>query len=705
MRDSRNEFARSGRLAGWMSGLMAGLLLTLGASPAWAKKPEKGATAAMAMPAGPYSQYTLQEGYNWRLVQSSGYAEDGRYFSEPMYMIQDVNGLYNAPIPESVRQDLLNSVDSESTAFALSQNILNEIAISEQQGYLTPALQAIAEPMDYYDDGTGPDPYDPYDPYEPVPYEPVPYEQQARLFGRCDDKVINKSQSFNISTPLNSSFGTGGSFSGNISLTGNAQATATGDIRVRLKRFKIFGVCIPDGVRFDYAHAYGNAVVNYGTTLSGSVNYATSQPWEWQIAKPFLFSFAFFIGPIPVYVGFNLPITAGLSLSASASGSITYNGAQAATGSFDYTCTLDGCSGWSSFSSSNLQAPTTLSGHVTGRIQPTLYAQLAIRGYLYDEGFAYAQVGVRPYLYGDLWGYYGNQCGDADGDGIFETVDALTFDLDWQVYVTAQADSFLTSEKRWNLWNNSRGHLNFWDLLSSGSRAVQPMLLGSATVPANVAQTYSARMRPCWPYGDTVNYQLGWGDGSTSYPSGAPASPVSVSHAWSSTGAKGLSLIARNDSHGRQFNKTTSRTIQVTTGGGTATHYGMTWKVRQTNGAYVNVGTDSITNAYNGDTSPSTSLPILCLYKDGRAAPSGITLDFYNGWAGGVVKLSAPVAGSMLTSRGAADTICSNTFGAGYRMAEFHDGNGGWGFWAQGTLSTTTRFWVAINDQPANPWN
>jgi pimeloyl-ACP methyl ester carboxylesterase len=38
-------------------------------------------------------------------------------------------------------------------------------------------------------------------------------------------------------------------------------------------------------------------------------------------------------------------------------------------------------------------------------------------------------------------------------------------------------------------------------------------------------------------------------------------------------------------------------------------------------------------------------------------------------------------------------------------MAEFHDGGGGWGWYAQGSVSTTGRFWVAINDQPANPWN
>ncbi len=53
------------------------------------------------------------------------------------------------------------------------------------------------------------------------------------------------------------------------------------------------------------------------------------------------------------------------------------------------------------------------------------------------------------------------------------------------------------------------------------------------------------------------------------------------------------------------------------------------------------------------------------------------------------------------------------TFRADRRLAEFHDGrhgtaftaSGGWTFRAEGQLAAGTRFWVAINDQPANPWN
>ncbi|GMU06373.1 hypothetical protein ASNO1_26260 [Corallococcus caeni] len=122
-------------------------------------------------------------------------------------------------------------------------------------------------------------------------------------------------------------------------------------------------------------------------------------------------------------------------------------------------------------------------------------------------------------------------------------------------------------------------------------------------------------------------------------------------------------------------------------------------------GEYTLVGTDTVTNAYQGDTTINTFLPALCLKKDGRPAPSGITYDYYQGWAGGEVKLTRPFPASVLTSAALADTLCEEEFGAGYRMAEFHDGDGGWNFWAEGTLGTSSRFWVAINNQPANPWN
>lgn len=647
--------------------------------------------AAAARPIDPdpnYSQLIVAEGTGWQLVQTNGIMdESGERFAERFYMIDGKRGLLDVPLPQTLKDDLIDELaaapDDENLSFAISQRIADEITLSLQQGAPTPALIAIAEA----DGGGG-----------------LPLSEGGAK-GSCGNKDITKSKHFRFGAPLNNTRSFGDGFSGTVALTGTAEVEADGEIKITLKRKKIWFLCIPYGVRFQHARVWGTALVDQGATLSGTLSYSNPNPIEWSIAKPRLFSLNFWAGPIPVHIGFNLPITAGFDrngINASVTGSVTYSGRRSISGYLDYYCTSSGCNGYNTLDTTDLGSQPLTAG-ISGRFQPSIYVQVALRGYLYDEGVAYAQVGVRPYLHGDFWGYYGNNCGDADGDGYFETVDALTLDLDWQLLITAQADTFLTSQWRRTLWTSPRWHVGFWDLLGgNGSDALSPMLIGPATVPVNASQTYGARMRGCWPYADNVSYTLDWGDGSNQSLYGAPATAANASHAWSQTGTPQLSLTAVRDDHGRRFNKTTRRPVVVNTH---QSHFGMTWRVLARNGSYTHVGHDSLTNPYTGDTNPTTSLPVLCLNQDNRPPPPGFVFDFYNGWVRGEIKLSAPVMGSSLTSRAVADNICAATFGGAWRMAEFHDAGGGWSYWGQGVLSSANRFWVAINDQPANPWD
>lgn len=140
---------------------------------------------------------------------------------------------------------------------------------------------------------------------------------------------------------------------------------------------------------------------------------------------------------------------------------------------------------------------------------------------------------------------------------------------------------------------------------------------------------------------------------------------------------------------------------------------GMTWTVLEQQDGYVHVGADGQTNPYSGDTTVDQFLPVLCLQVDARTPPGGIYFDSYNGWARGAVQATPAIPASVLTSQQQGDFICAETFGEGWRLAEFHDGwygsdfsmSGGWSYWAAGQLTPGTRFWVAINDQPANAWN
>ncbi len=112
---------------------------------------------------------------------------------------------------------------------------------------------------------------------------------------------------------------------------------------------------------------------------------------------------------------------------------------------------------------------------------------------------------------------------------------------------------------------------------------------------------------------------------------------------------------------------------------------------------------------YHGDTACSQLRPVLCIQVDGRAPPPGQDhRSFQSGWAYGRIDAAPRVRGDRFASRAAADAYCAASFGAGWRMAEHHDGHhgeGGWGLVANGHIDGSTRLWVAINDQPANCWD
>ena len=140
-------------------------------------------------------------------------------------------------------------------------------------------------------------------------------------------------------------------------------------------------------------------------------------------------------------------------------------------------------------------------------------------------------------------------------------------------------------------------------------------------------------------------------------------------------------------------------------------------------------------NPHVGDTPCTERRSVLCLKPDGSPRPPypvggaahAMPKEFYQGWAGGQLGVTKPVAGTELTSVAAADALCEQDLGRGYRMAEFHDGyyfegmgdpgangvtwpkdrlrQGGWAFHAYGQVPDGVRFWVYINDQRAHCWD
>jgi len=77
-------------------------------------------------------------------------------------------------------------------------------------------------------------------------------------------------------------------------------------------------------------------------------------------------------------------------------------------------------------------------------------------------------------------------------------------------------------------------------------------------------------------------------------------------------------------------------------------------------------------------------LPLLCIYKDPAAFPVPANLTFPGNpkaqWAYGVVATTPPVAGATFAHLADAEKFCVSTFGAAWRVAEFHENPAGWNF-------------------------
>ena len=72
----------------------------------------------------------------------------------------------------------------------------------------------------------------------------------------------------------------------------------------------------------------------------------------------------------------------------------------------------------------------------------------------------------------------------------------------------------------------------------------------------------------------------------------------------------------------------------------------------------------------------------------------------------GSVGATQPTMGALLKSADAGTQRCAAELGAGWRMAELHDGPGSAITGARGAgLAGSTRYWVHINDQPGNCWD
>jgi len=475
-----------------------------------------------------------------------------------VYVLHGDAGVNESPLPATIKDDLtatggdgtiITLEAEEESVYVVRQDIAEGIEASEAAGELTPEIAAIAEPLD-------------------GDLSPSFYAQPPIIItnsSSCAATPHSSSRMIDLSLPsIDKTFTQSGGLNGTFSINGNLTGSVTGEINFEVKRKKVLFWCVPYGAKFKNVHVFGNASTNSTVTATGTLNYAHSfGPSE--VSKTQLFTYTYWVyGIIPVTIGFNLPITAGLNVSATTTGTINVSGNRDYAGTFDWTCTLNDCQGTSSFTSNPSTSTQTFTAGISGHIKPEPYANISLRAYLYTESVAYAQAGLEPHLLGDLWAYAGNTCGDGDGDGVNESVNALTFDLDSRLDVTGQASVFGSSPWKRTFSTGSIHHIGLYDLLSSTSTAMTPELRGPANGKTGIASSFTTKMRSCWPYTENVTYQMAWGDGSApEQQTGAPGTALTFNHTFTNPGTPTVADTVLTDQHGRTINKSTSRPFPV----------------------------------------------------------------------------------------------------------------------------------------------
>lgn len=457
-----------------------------------------------------------------------------------MLIVHGAEGVADAPLPPWVKKDLSVAYDAREVTgnVIVSTSLLRDIEANTKTGVVSPQLKALE-----HDDAKG-------------SCDPV-----QEMVSRSYTKDLNFSHTEDF----------GGGLTAAVSLDTGSSASVTGELYYNVYRKKVLKWCVPLWVSPVKIAANGNATMELTGGLTGSLSYAKT--WEKLIKSVDLGGFSFFIGPIPVYIGFKIPITAGIELSATATGEIQWTSDATIAASFSGNCSISGCQAQGAYTNSYATVPVLTWG-VIGRVYPKAWAQVALRVFLYAEDVAYGQLGVKPKLEGDAWAYVGTTCGDGDGDGVNENVKGLTADLDFQVFANGKVAGLSdTSEQTWDdLWHSSRKHLYFRDFLTDQvDDALNPTFHGASVLEGECARPgvispYTTMMRPCYPYRDAsitfglldVGHEV-----ELATQVGAGSTLQTLNFAPTAFGAHTLRMVARTDDHGRNLSSEHTKVVQV----------------------------------------------------------------------------------------------------------------------------------------------
>lgn len=475
----------------------------------------------------------IMEGTGWKLLDTDPATSKGG--ADNLVWMVSAEGVANLPVSQA------------------QKDMLTEAFTDDPEAGRNDVIYAVKTLYEAMEDPSFPAGYERY-------IEPDEGKSESLSFSVCSWSTDQKTRDWSFSQSLlNRSFqftsGVSGSFNLDLPITGQAHIEAT------YKIHKCFGV--PVGFKFVSASASGNASAGGTASLDATVSVTAHYEKEWKLAEPELGTISFTIAYIPVRLVFTLPIYAGASFDAAFSATLAANASLTGSGSFNYTCTPDDCTGTNTFNDElDFTGPTA---SAQADLKAKAFARVMVRCSLYSSSIAYVEGGLKAYAKAGIWGYYGNTCGDADGNGTNETVQALVGDLSWGYEVPYGIGGWLLPDRQWTATSHEYP-IGWRDFLGTGgSTALQPMLLGPSTVTQGQNASYTVKMRPCYPYHDAVTFTMAPGTWSGVAPITPPSGSATVSRSFSSPGGVTLTATATGDAFGRGLNQPYSRSITVST--------------------------------------------------------------------------------------------------------------------------------------------
>ena len=335
------------------------------------------------------------------------------------------------------------------------------------------------------------------------PWRPYADNETTNKFGCSGWKTKTETENWDFDEGhYSEDFELGENINGNFNIHFPIQGQSTLEVTYSYKRNFL---CIPYKLRFDQARIHGNVDILGSSLFDASVAVQGSWSKTRRIMNPRVGRATFYIGPIPFVINFHLPVDVGFQVDAQAEATLTVGSDLRSSGTFDYTCNRDTC--WGSSNFPDKLDENGITGSIEVGAQAKVFAQVMLRADLYDDDFLYVEAGLKGYLEGDFWGFYGNNCGDGDGDGINETVRGLTVGVDGG-YDWVYGIGGIVNDRQWTA-PGDEFYLGWWDLLGEGgSTALSPMIEGPSEVTVGVPAAYNIRMRPCYPFTEPVTFAM-----------------------------------------------------------------------------------------------------------------------------------------------------------------------------------------------------